>query len=116
MPVRLDTADADFNARFDTLLAGKRESSVDVDTTVAGIIADVRRRGDDAVVELTNRFDRTSFTAADLRISAEEIARAAVSVSDKVRAALQTAHDRIQAHHEKQKPADHIYTDHLGVT
>ena len=116
MPVRLDTADADFNARFDTLLAGKRESSVDVDTTVAGIIADVRRRGDDAVVELTNRFDRTSFTAADLRISAEEIARAAVSVSDEVRAALQTAHDRIQAHHEKQKPADHIYTDHLGVT
>src|SRR5690606_30707569 len=78
--------------------------------------ADVRRRGDDAVVELTNRFDRTSFTAADLRISAEEIARAAASVSDKVRAALQTAHDRIQAHHEKQKPADHIYTDHLGVT
>ncbi len=116
MPVRLDTADSDFNARFDALLAGKRESSVDVDAAVAGIIADVRRRGDDAVVELTNRFDRTHYTAADLRISAEEIARAAASVSEEVRTALQTAHDRIRAHHEKQEPADHIYTDALGVT
>ncbi len=116
MPIRLDTADTDFNARFDALLAGKRESSVDVDTTVAGIIADVRRRGDDAVVELTNRFDRTSFTAADLRISPQEIEQAVAAVAPEVRQALQTAHDRIQAHHEKQKPADHIYSDHLGVT
>src|SRR5690606_31436502 len=73
-------------------------------------------RGDDAVVELTNRFDRNLFTAADLRIGEAEIDGAASRVTPEVRAALQTAHDRILAHHEKQKPEDHIYTDPLGVT
>jgi histidinol dehydrogenase len=116
MPIRLDTADSDFEQRFQDLLGGKRESSQDVNDTVAGIIADVRARGDAAVVELTNKFDRTNFSAADLRISEDEIDRAAARVTGEVRAALQTAHDRIRAHHEKQKPADHIYTDALGVT
>lgn len=116
MPLRLDSADADFQARFQELLDGKRESSQDVNDIVAGIIADVRTRGDAAVVELTNRFDRNNFTASDLRISAEEIDKAASRVTPEVRVALQTAHDRILAHHEKQKPQDHIYTDPLGVT
>lgn len=116
MPIRLDTADSDFEQRFQDLLGGKRESSQDVNDTVAGIIADVRKRGDAAVVELTNKFDRTNFSAADLRISEDEIDRSAARVTGEVRAALQTAHDRIRAHHEKQKPADHIYTDALGVT
>ena len=116
MPLRLDSADPDFEQRFQDLLAGKRESSQDVSDTVAAIIADIRARGDAALVELTNRFDRTSFAAADLRIDAAEIDAAAARVSDEVRKALQTAHDRIRSHHEKQKPVDDIYTDALGVT
>ena len=116
MPIRLDSADVDFEQAFLALLGGKRESSQDVSDTVTAIIADVRARGDVAVVEYTNRFDRTHFSAADLKISAEEIAAAAAKVTPEVRGALQTAHDRIKAHHEKQKPDDHIYTDHLGVT
>lgn len=116
MPIRLDSADSDFEQRFQDLLTGKRESSQDVNDTVSAIIADVRKRGDAAVVELTNKFDRTHFTAADLRVSEEEIERAAARVTPEVRAALQTAHDRIRAHHEKQIPVDHIYTDALGVT
>jgi histidinol dehydrogenase len=116
MPLRLDTADTDFEPRFQGLLDGKRESSQDVNDIVAGIIADLRARGDAALVELTNRFDRTSFTASDLRIPQADIAAAAASVSDEVRVALQTAHDRIRAHHEKQFPLDHVYQDHLGVT
>src|SRR5690606_6423485 len=116
MPIRLDTADSDFEPRFQGLLDGKRESSQDVNDIVAGIIADMRARGDEALVELTNRFDRTHFTAADLRIPTDEIDSAASRVTDEVRAALQTAHDRILAHHAKQKPEDDIYTDALGVT
>ena len=116
MPIRLDSADSDFEQRFQNLLGGKRESSQDVNDTVTAIIADVRTRGDAAVVELTNKFDRSNVSATTLRISAEEIAQAAAGVTDEVRGALQTAHDRIRSHHEKQKPADHIYTDHLGVT
>src|SRR5690606_32528482 len=116
MPIRLDTADTDFEPRFQGLLDGKRESSQDVNDIVAGIIADVRARGDEAVVELTNRFDRTSFAASDLRIPQAEIAAAAASVSDGVRAAVQTAHDRIHAHHDKQFPQHHVYQAHLRVT
>jgi histidinol dehydrogenase len=116
MPLRLDSVDADFEPRFSDLLGTKRESSQDVNDTVAAIIADVRARGDAAVVELTNRFDRTSFTAADIAFTGDEIAAAAAQVSPEVRAALQTAHDRIKSHHEKQKPEDHVYTDDLGVT
>ncbi|MHA6298535.1 histidinol dehydrogenase [Devosia sp. CAU 1758] len=116
MSIRLDSAEADFEQRFSDLLGTKRESSQDVNDTVAGIIADVRARGDAAVVELTNKFDRTSFTIADIAFTADEIAAAAAQVSPEVRAALQTAHDRIKSHHEKQKPEDHVYTDALGVT
>ena len=116
MPIRLDAADSDFEQRFVQLLEGKREASKDVNDAVASIIADVRARGDAAVVELTNKFDHANVALDTLAISAEEIASAAASVPDNIRAALQTAHDRIWAHHAKQKPEDHIYTDPLGVT
>ena len=116
MPLRLDSAQSDFEQRFSDLLGAKRESSKDVNDTVASIISDVRARGDVAVAELTNRFDRANVTPSTLAFSAEEIAEAAAQVPDHVRAALQTAHDRIKAHHEKQKPQDHVYTDSLGVT
>ncbi|SMQ58788.1 histidinol dehydrogenase [Devosia lucknowensis] len=116
MPLRLDSAQVDFEQLFAGLLGAKRESSKDVNDAVAAIIADVRARGDVAVAELTNRFDRTSLTPDTLAFGAEEIARAAAEVPDHVRAALQTAHDRIRVHHEKQKPEDHVYTDALGVT
>ena len=53
MPVFLTTNDADFEARFTDLLNAKREDSPDVDTIVAGIIDDIRTRGDAALVELT---------------------------------------------------------------
>lgn len=116
MPLRLDSAAPEFEARFAELLDSKREASQEVGDVVAGIIADVRKRGDEAVVELTNKFDRTNFTAADLRVSPEEIDQAAARVSDELREALQFAHDRVKAHHQKQLPKDEIYQDALGVT
>jgi histidinol dehydrogenase len=116
MPQRLDSAQTDFEARFVELLDSKREASQEVGDIVAGIIADVRKRGDEAVAELTNKFDKAGVTPTTLRFSAEEIAEAAARVTPDVRAALQTAHDRIRSHHEKQKPVDQVYTDALGVT
>ncbi|KKB08654.1 histidinol dehydrogenase [Devosia chinhatensis] len=116
MPLRLHSAQSDFEDRFSDLLGGKRESSQDVNDAVTAIIADVRRRGDDALVELTNKFDRAGVAADGLAFGAEEIAKAAATVPNEVREALQTAHDRIKSHHEKQKPQDQVYTDALGVT
>jgi len=116
MPLRLDSRHADFPAAFTALLGMKRESTREVGQTVADILAQVRQDGDAALLALTARFDRLELTAQTLRFSAHEIAAAGKAVDPKVRAALQLAHDRIKAHHEKQKPQDHIYQDHLGVT
>ena len=63
----------DFAARFETLLGMKREQDADVDAVVAQIIADVRARGDTAVLELTEKFDRQKLTPETMRISAAEI-------------------------------------------
>jgi histidinol dehydrogenase len=116
MASRLDSRDPGFAAAFETLLGAKREASEEVGTIVANILADVRARGDDAVIEYTERFDRLPLTPSTLAFTAEEIAAAEARIPAEVREALITAHDRIRAHHEKQKPLDHVYQDHIGVT
>ncbi|MGV8955375.1 MAG: histidinol dehydrogenase [Cypionkella sp.] len=116
MSIRLDSQSIDFETQFAALLGSKRESSQEVGDIVATIIADVRARGDAAVVDYTNTFDKSGVTAETLRFTDAEIEEAAARVTPEVQAALQFAHDRIRAHHEQQKPVDHIYQDHLGVT
>lgn len=116
MPIRLNSAASDFEAAFTSLLDAKRETSIEVSEVVRGIIAEVQARGDGALLELTQKFDSVTTTADKLRFTPDEIVAAAKTVSSEVRDALQFAHDRIRAHHEKQKPQDHIYEDALGVT
>jgi histidinol dehydrogenase len=116
MPFRLDSRHAAFAEEFETLLGSKREVSEEVSAAVAAILQDVRTRGDEAVLAYTDRFDKLPLTAATLAFSTEEIEAADAAISGEVRAALQFAHDRITAHHEKQKPLDHIDQDPLGVT
>ncbi len=116
MVVRLNSSDRGFAAAFADLLDSKRETSEEVGTTVATIIADVRARGDDALLELTERFDHQVLTPGTLRFSEAEIDAAADRVDARTRDALETAHARIRAFHEKQKPADVTYEDDVGVT
>ncbi len=116
MGYRLDSRHAGFAEEFETLLGSKREVSEEVGASVASILNDVRLRGDEAVLAYTDKFDQLPLTASTLAFSADEIAAAETQVSGEVRAALQVAHDRIAAHHSKQKPLDHIYQDALGVT
>ena len=73
MARRLDTRDADFARKFEDLLFAKREVEEDVAAGARRIIAEVRSRGDAALVELTNKFDRAGVTVETLRLSAEEI-------------------------------------------
>ncbi len=115
MPMRLTTSDADFEARFATFLTQKREVSEDVDAAVRAILADVRTRGDAALVELTQRFDRFDVGALGLRIGADEIAAAVAGADDETVAALTLARDRIVAYHQRQLPHDDRYRDGLGV-
>jgi len=116
MPVFLDTSDADFETAFVRLLNAKREDSPDVDAAVAEIIADVRARGDAAVLELTAKFDRLDLTADKLAISEAEVDAAIASVSSQERAALELAADRIRAYHAQQMPADAQWEDASGAT
>ena len=112
----LDTRDAGFEAAFETLLSAKREDSPDVDAVVADIIADVRKRGDAAVLELTERFDRVALTSETLRMSSDEIAGSAAQASRDVRAALEVAAARIEAYHARQMPSDESWEDESGAT
>jgi histidinol dehydrogenase len=116
MPQFLDTRDADFEARFAALLDMKREDAPDVDATVAEIIADVRARGDVAVIELTERFDRLSLTPDSLAFSAEEMAQAIRNVPATERAALELAAARIRAYHARQMPEDMSWQEETGAT
>jgi histidinol dehydrogenase len=116
MPQFLSTLDADFETRFTSILNAKREDSPDVDDVVAGIIADVRARGDAAVLDLTAKFDRLELTAAQMRVSEAEIDAEIAKVPDAERVALETAAERIRAYHTRQMPKDEMWTDPEGAT
>ncbi|WP_342359461.1 histidinol dehydrogenase [Terrarubrum flagellatum] len=116
MALRLDARAADFEARFRELLAAKREVSEDVDAAARGLIEDVIARGDQAVIDATQRFDRLSLTPSTMRISREEITAAVASCDAKTLDALRFARDRIEAYHVRQKPRDERFTDALGVS
>jgi histidinol dehydrogenase len=116
MPQFLSSSDANFETQFVALLGAKREDSPDVDQVVVDIIADVRRRGDAAVLELTAKFDRLMLTADALRFSEEDIAAECAKVSVEDRAALEMAADRIRAYHSRQMPDDQMWTDDVGAT
>ena len=115
MPIRLSSQSAGFSERFRAFLAVKREAAEDVEAAVRAIIADVRARGDAALVELTAKFDRVDLGRLGLRVPVAEIEAAAASCKGEALDALTLARDRIEAYHRRQKPADERFTDPLGV-
>jgi histidinol dehydrogenase len=115
MPMALDMQSADFDERFAALVAAKRETSADVDLTVADIIDDVRHRGDVALAELSLRFERIEIGRIGLKIDAAEIEAAVGACDKKALEALKLAHARVMEFHLRQKPADLFFTDPLGV-
>lgn len=115
MPVKLIHSDENFEVDFEELLSIKREASDDVSQSVRDIIEDVRKRGDEALLELTSKFDRFSLNLDSIAISAVEIKRAIENIEAETLSALELAHDRIRTHHERQIPKDDRYTDAIGV-
>ncbi|KAB2540903.1 histidinol dehydrogenase [Salipiger aestuarii] len=116
MPVFLDTSEPDFEVEFARLLTAKREDSPDVDDIVAAIIADVRARGDAALLDYTARFDRLDLTAGQLAFTPEEIEAECARVPARERAALEMAAERIRAYHVRQMPENAQWTDPDGAT
>ena len=116
MPHVLTTRAADFETRFGALLGAKREDSPDVDDAVAAIIADVRQRGDAAVMDLTRRFDGLDLMPETMAFSAAQIDDACAAVPAVERDALELAAARIRAYHQRQRPQDARWTDETGAS
>ena len=114
MPLELHTGAADFAPRFAAFLNDKRETEPDVARTVADIIAAVRARDDDAVIEYTDAFDRVSLTADEMRLTRGEIAAGAGAADEAAVAALRFAADRIENFHRRQVPEDVRFHDDAG--
>ncbi len=115
MVAELNAADRGFETAFAALLAARADHDTSVDGVVGAILADVRARGDAAVIEYTHRFDRLALTPDTLRLDDARIDAAAGQVDPDTLAALNTAAERITHFHERQRPTDIAYTDSSGV-
>jgi histidinol dehydrogenase len=115
--IRLDTRDRDFEPAFRALLDSARETTERVDGAAAGIIAEVRTRGDAALLDLTARFDgHAPANAAALRVTETEIEAAAAGVPPALLAALDLSAERIERFHAAQMPRDLALPDPAGLT
>ncbi|NQV44477.1 MAG: histidinol dehydrogenase [Rhodospirillales bacterium] len=112
---RLSTRDATFETSFQDLLGAKRESDQDVNDVVHAILADVKKRGDMALIEYTRKFDRFDLTQDTLAFNVEEISAARASCDGETLAAMEMAAERIGDFHKRQIPEDLDYVDHAGV-
>ena len=116
MAARLSSRDAGFRVAFDALVNARREQSSDVEADVVRIIAEVRAKGDDALLAFTAKFDRLQLTADRLAISADEMAAAEKACPADALAALDCAAARIEDYHRRQLPEDVEYRDGDGIT
>jgi histidinol dehydrogenase len=113
---RLNTADKTFWTELDALLAWDSDADEAVNTIVRDILNDVRRRGDAAVIDYSNRFDRLSASCmADLTLPKAELERALEAIPAAQRAALETAAARLRTYHQHQKMESWSYTESDGT-
>ena len=115
MARRLDARAADFGREFAAILAEDRAPEADIAASVAKILAAVRARGDAALIDYTERFDRLTLTPQSMRLSKDEIAGAAELCNPDEVEAFRFAHRRIVAFHQRQRPRDLDFTDQAGV-
>jgi histidinol dehydrogenase len=114
-PKRLDASAPGFEKEFSAFLGRNRDTDENVDRIVADIVADVRARGDAALVEYTRKFDKVDTDAAGLRIADAERKAAAAKVPAAQREALAFAARRIEAFHRASLPKDVDFTDATGT-
>ena len=113
---QLSTTDTDFQQRLEQLLAWESVSDGGVNQTVNDIIANIRSRGDAALLEYTSRFDGwDAKSAADLEISASRLEQAWNRIPEDQREALAHAAERVRIYHEKQKTDSWSYTEEDGT-
>jgi len=113
---RLSSSQPDFLARLDKLLQFDAATDASIEQTVAAILADVRARGDAAVLEYTNKFDRMSATSmAVLTLPKSRLDEALAGLERERRQALEAAAERVRRYHEKQLQTSWSYTEADGT-
>ena len=113
---RFSTTDIDFDANLKALLAFETAQDDSIDEVVASILKDVKKRGDAAVLEYTNRFDKTSAASlTELEITKQELSIALNDLPLNQREALQVAAARVRIYHEKQLMSSWSYTEADGT-
>ncbi|MFM1911310.1 MAG: Histidinol dehydrogenase [Pseudomonadota bacterium] len=113
---RFSSTDADFDSKLKALLAFETAQDDNIDEVVANILKDVKKRGDAAVMEYTNRFDKTNANSiAELEIPQSELVAALNGLPTEQREALKAAADRVRSYHEKQLMASWQYTEADGT-
>ena len=113
---RFNSRDADFAVKLNQLRAFESAQSAGTDSTVQGILAEVKSRGDAALVEFTNRFDRWQpASALGLEIPRTQLDSALVKLAPALRAALDTAANRIRTYHEHQRQSSWTFTEADGT-
>jgi histidinol dehydrogenase len=115
VPLRLDSRAGDFERGFAKLLAARAANARSVDGLVAKILADVRKRGDAALLDYTRRFDRVALSPGTLRVSRAEIAAARKACDPRALKALARAARRIAAFHARMKPTGDSWRDSAGI-
>ena len=111
----LDISEDGFEARFSAIVARGEESGREVEEVVRGIIAEVRSRGDQALLEYTGRFDRLECQAAELEITQAQFEQAFSQVDERDLAALTLAVERVTRFHEKQKQQSWLSTEETDI-
>jgi histidinol dehydrogenase len=114
-PPVLKSSSAEFKEFLAAIVARRGGDSAQLDVSVASIIADVRERGDVALIEYTLRFDRVQLTPKTLRVSAKELRDALARLPNDDRRALELAAKRIRAFHKKTVEKPFSYTDAVGM-
>ncbi|MDH5435773.1 MAG: histidinol dehydrogenase, partial [Gammaproteobacteria bacterium] len=113
---QLNSKDKNFWQQLDALHAWEGVSDETVNATVREILKAVRARGDDAVLEYTNRFDRMSLSkASEMEIPAKRMAKAYEAISKEQQQALETAAERVRKYHERQKAESWSYVESDGT-
>ena len=113
---KLTTQDSDFQQQLGALLAWDASSDMAVVDTVRAILADVKDRGNEAVLEYSRRFDRVEATSmADLELPIARAEQALASIPSEQRDALEAAAGRVRAYHEHQKQDSWTYTEADGT-
>ncbi len=115
MPVFLNFDDPKFDQHFVEILNSERNVSSEVNGVVSDILTDVKRRGDEALIQLTDRFDKIKLKKEELSFSQNEVDELSAKITLNERKALDLAASRIKLFHEKQQPKDVSWIDDIGV-